>query len=112
MSSSLRSPGLTTVAPDVLLAIARLTALQVDGVYAMARAPRRSKDEHTTEGVLASIFSDEIDLDLYLVLHKDVNLRQVARAVQDEVHRAITEMVGMSPGHINVHIEDIHYPEA
>lgn len=112
MTTELRPPGLTTVAPDVLLSIARLTALQVDGVYAMARTPRRSKDEHATDGVLASLFGEEVDLDIYLVLEKDVNLRQVARSVQDQVHRAITEMVGMQPGSINIHIEDIYYPEA
>lgn len=112
MTTELRPPGLTTVAPEVLLSIARLTALQVDGVFAMARTPRRGKEEHATEGVLASIFGEEVDLDLYLVLHKDTNVRQVARSVQDQVHRAITEMVGMQPGSINVHIEDIYYPEA
>ncbi len=112
MSNELRPPGLTTVAPDVLLSIARLTALQVPGVYAMAKTPRRGKDEHATEGVLATIVGDEVDLELHLVLEKDTNLRQVARDVQDQVHRAISEMVGMQPGGINVHIEDIYYPEA
>ena len=31
--------------------------------------------------------------------------------IQKEVARAISEMVGMEPGQINVHIEDIDYDE-
>lgn len=109
--AELRPPGLTTVAPDVLLSIARLTTLQVEGVSGMAKAPRRSKEERATDGVLALIEGDLVSLDIYVVLEKDTNLRQVAREVQDQVHRAISEMVGMQPGAINVHIEDIHFPD-
>jgi uncharacterized alkaline shock family protein YloU len=107
----MRSPGFTTVAPDVLLSIARLTALQVEGVQGMAKAARHGRDTHTAEGVVANIEGDLVSLDLYLVLMNDTNLRQVAHEVQDRVARAIAEMVGMQPGAVNVHIEDIHYPE-
>jgi uncharacterized alkaline shock family protein YloU len=44
------------------------------------------------------------------VLDKDVNLRQVSREVQTSVSRAISEMVGMIAGRININIEDIYYP--
>ncbi|MQC26547.1 MAG: Asp23/Gls24 family envelope stress response protein [Chloroflexi bacterium] len=40
----------------------------------------------------------------------DVNLRQVSRTIQDDVARALTEMVGMQAGQINIHIEDIDFP--
>lgn len=111
MTTELRSPGLTTVAPDVLLAIARLTALKVEGVAAMGKAPLWGRDRHVEEGVQIQIQDRQVDLDLYLILNKDVNIRQVARAVQDEVSRAISKMVGMQAGQINIHIEDISYPE-
>lgn len=110
MTTELRSPGQTTVAPDVLMDIARLTALNVDGVHSMGSGPRWGNRRQADEGVHVHIEEDHIDLDLYLVLKKDVNLRQVGRDVQTVVTRAISEMVGMQPGRINIHIEDIFYP--
>ncbi|MCW5876081.1 MAG: Asp23/Gls24 family envelope stress response protein [Anaerolineales bacterium] len=104
----MRNADSTTVAPDVLQSIARLTALQVPGVYALvAHGVGRRSDQ----GVRVKIDGLLVEMDLYLVLDKDVNLRQVSREVQAAVTRAIAEMVGMRPGRINIHIEDIHYPE-
>jgi len=48
-------------------------------------------------------------VDLYLVLDKDVNIREVSRNVQHQVARAIAEMTGLKVGHVNIHIEDIDY---
>ncbi|MEX1071151.1 MAG: Asp23/Gls24 family envelope stress response protein [Anaerolineales bacterium] len=106
----MRSPGKTTVAPDVLLAIARLTALKVDGVHSMGSAPRWNRDGKSDEGVLAHIDNERVDLDIYLVLNKDTNLRQVSREVQSQVARAIEESIGMDAGRINVHIDDVYFP--
>jgi uncharacterized alkaline shock family protein YloU len=35
----------------------------------------------------------------------------VSRNVQKEVSRAVSEMIGMTPGRINIHIEDIDFEE-
>lgn len=105
----MRNSDSTIVSPDVLHSIAKLTALQVPGVYAMsAKRVGRGSDE----GVQIDVTGSLVDVDLYLILDKDVNLRQVSRDVQTAVSRAISEMVGMLAGRINVHIEDIHYPAA
>ncbi len=50
--------------------------------------------------------------DLFLILKQDVNIREVSRNVQQQVARAIQEMVGMEVGHVDIHIEDIDYEEA
>jgi uncharacterized alkaline shock family protein YloU len=112
MNTELRSPGKTTVAPDVLLTIAKLTALKVSGVVGMTSARRTTRGGHIDEGVHLSVDGTRVDVDLFLILDKGVNLRQVSREVQDQVARAISEMVGMKAGRINVHIEDIDYPTA
>ena len=108
----MRSPGTTTVAPDVLMAIARLTALKVEGVQGMGAAPHEWRSKDREEGVRVSVVDNTVDADVYLVLQKDVNLRQVSHEVQTQVARAISEMVGMQAGRINIHIEDIYYPPA
>jgi uncharacterized alkaline shock family protein YloU len=107
----MRSPGKTTVAPDVLLAIARLTALKVDGVHAMGSAPRSGKDSKSEAGVVSHVINDTVDLDIYLVLDKDTNLRLVSREVQAQVARAIEESIGLDAGRINVHVEDVYFPQ-
>ena len=53
-----------------------------------------------------------IRADLYLILKQDVNLREVSRNVQNQVARALQEMVGMEIGGIEIHIEDIDMQEA
>ena len=115
MSEETTTPGTTTVAPEVLVAIARLEALKVPGVYGLAPVPggvnrlfRRGVDE----GVRITIEDGVVDADLYIVLEDNVNLRRVSREVQRAVARAISEMVGMTVGRVNVHIEDVHYVQS
>ncbi|MCK5315386.1 MAG: Asp23/Gls24 family envelope stress response protein, partial [Anaerolineales bacterium] len=47
--------------------------------------------------------------DIFLVLNDKVNIRETSIQVQDEVSEAISKMVGLVVGTINVHIEDIDY---
>ena len=42
---------------------------------------------------------------------ENVNIREVSRNVQQNVARAIQEMVGMDVGLVNIHIEDIDYED-
>ena len=113
MSETTRPPGKTTIAPNVLLTIARLATLDVDGVSHMSelhggvnRIFRRGYEE----GVRILIEADRVYADLYVTLKSDINVREVSRNIQTEVARAISEMVGMEVGRVNVHIDDIEYP--
>ena len=107
-----RAPGTTTIAPDVLLTIARLTTLEVPGVSRMGTVqggPNRLFARSASEGVHIDIRDNSVSADLYIILKSDVNIREVSRQVQQGVTRAISEMVGMRVGRVNVHIEDIDY---
>jgi uncharacterized alkaline shock family protein YloU len=61
------------------------------------------------EGVRIRIEDDRVYSDVHVVLDQNVNIREVSRNVQNAVSRAISEMVGMEVGRVNVHIEDIHF---
>jgi len=107
------SKGKTTIAPEVLLTIAKLTALDVPGVSRMSNVPggvNRLFRRGFGEGVRINISSEVVTANLYLVLVNDVNIRDVSRKVQNNVSRAISEMVGMQVGRVNVQIDDIDYP--
>jgi len=115
MTNSDRPPGKTTVSPDVLISIAKLSALGVPGVSRMAPVPggvNRLFRKGTNDGVRIEIEEDVVYADIYLVLKEDINIREVSRSVQRKVARAIQEMVGMDVGQVDIHIEDIDYEES
>jgi uncharacterized alkaline shock family protein YloU len=107
-----RPPGKTTIAPGVLLTIARLTTLEIKGVSRMAPVPggvgwisKRSQ----ADGIRIEIEDDRVYADIYVIIQQDFNVREVSRNIQNNVARAISKMVGMDVGRINIHIEDIDY---
>jgi uncharacterized alkaline shock family protein YloU len=106
-----RSAGKTTLKPDVLLTIARMAALEVEGVKRMApvKGGVNSLFGRGNEGVRMVVEDGNVLVDLYLVLASDINIREVSRTVQQTVARAIAEMTGLEVGHVNIHIEDIEY---
>jgi len=115
MSEEISSQGKTTIAADVIETIARLTAVNVPGISRMSRIPtprykapfRRGQID---QGVIVQVEDDTVSADLYVVVNKDVKIREVSQNVQEKVARALSEMIGMRVGRINVHVEDIDYP--
>ena len=106
--------GKTTVAPDVLVTIVRLSALGVSGVSRMAQVTggvNRLFKRGIHDGVRIEVEDNVVIADLYLILKKDVNIREVSRKVQEQVARSIQEMIGMDIGSIEIHIENIDYEE-
>ena len=114
MNEHPRPPGKTTIAPDVLLTIARLATLKIPGVSRLSPYPGwrllKSRRGQGDDGIHIEIQDDMVYADLYVILKHDVNIREVSRNIQHNVARAISEMVGMRVGRINIHIEDIDYP--
>jgi uncharacterized alkaline shock family protein YloU len=110
-----RAPGTTTMAPGVLVTLAKLTALSVPGVVDMAPLPggvNRLFRRGVAEGVQIQVDESCVYIDLYLILNHDTNVRNVSRKVQTEVARAIEEMIGMQVARVDIHIEDIDFSDA
>ncbi len=106
--------GKTTVSPEVLTTIARLAALSVPGVSRLAPVSggvNRFFKRGAGDGVRIETEENTVYADMHLILQENVNIREVSRNVQQNVTRAIQEMVGMDVGHVNIHIEDIDYKD-
>ena len=106
--------GKTTVSPDVLTTIARLSALSVPGVSRMAPISggvNRLFRRGANNGVRIETREDMVYVDLHLILKEEVNVREVSRNAQLQVARAVQEMVGMDVAEVNVHVEDIDFAE-
>jgi len=114
MEEYAESKGKTTIDPGVLIKIARLTALSVPGVSRMAAGLHTVNNlikKNYSQGVRIEVENNTVYADLYLVLHKDTDLFKTSQLIQKKVSRAITDMVGMEVGQINIHIEDIDYSD-
>lgn len=112
MDENTRPPGKTTISPDVILTIARLTTLEVEGVSRLCSVPPRVDQffkKNRTEGVYLDIVDNVVNTDIYVVMKNDVNIREVSKNIQKAVSRAISKMVGMEVGQVNIHIEDIDF---
>lgn len=107
-------PGKVVIAPEVLITIAKLSTLAVPGVASMAPIPGgidRYVRRGYADGVRIMVKDQSIAADLYIVIQGGVNAHTVSAGVQQEVARALNEMVGMDAGQINVHVADVAFKE-
>src|SRR5215208_2826214 len=94
----INTQGKTTLAPDVLITITRLSALSVPGVSRMANVTggvNKLFKRSVHDGVRLEVKDNTVFANLYLILKDNVNIREVSRNVQGQVARALQEMVGM-----------------
>lgn len=104
--------GKTTVSPEVLHKIARLTTLSVQGVSRMASfrgSLQQILGKEEYKGAKVQLKGDNVFVDIYVVLMSNQNVRDVSREIQSRVSRAISEMIGMDVGGVNIHIMDIDF---
>ena len=112
MSDNNRPPGKTTVSPEVLTSIARMAVLGVPGVSSLAPIPGgvdRIFRRGLNDGVRITVHENTVQVDIFLIVKEDVNMREVGRNVQQQVARAIQEMVAMDVAQVDIHIENIAY---
>ena len=69
---------------------------------------RRNQDQ----GVRIAVENSTVDVDVHVVLDEDTDIRKVSKEIQSEISRAISDMVGMEVGRINIHIDDIDFAAA
>jgi uncharacterized alkaline shock family protein YloU len=102
-----------TIAPGVLLTIARLATLDVPGVVRMGTTPggadRLFRRAPAANGVQIAVEEGMVTAHLYVVADATANLREMSVQVQKSVARSIREILGMEVESVNVHIEDVAF---
>ena len=100
-----------TIAPGVLLTIARMATLGVSGVERMGSTPggvdRLFRRVPAANGVQIAINDGTVTAHLYVVADATTNLREMSVSIQKGVARSIRELLGMKVESVNVHIEDV-----
>jgi uncharacterized alkaline shock family protein YloU len=103
--------GKVTIAPNVLVTIVQKTADSVPGVAKLCEnipGVKRLLGLHTVgQGVEVSVLDGEVSVDIYLMAKRNIDLLQMGRQLQEQVTRAIQDIVGMDVHEVNVHIEDV-----
>lgn len=103
--------GTVTVAPEVLMALIRLSALATPGVARLSpqhpHSVRRLFSGKAREGIRLEIEDQAVSIDLYIVAEPDVQMLALGQTLQREISRSIHDMVGMPVKAINIHIEDV-----
>lgn len=102
-----------TIAPSVMLTIARHAAEQVRGIARMGQIPvaagRLFSGNPMGNGIVLEINGDTVQADIYLLVRPGTNMLEASRAVQQAVKRALEDLVGMKVSTVNVHVEDVDY---
>ncbi len=105
-----------TIAPGVLLTIARLATLDVPGVVRMGSTPggvdRLLRRVPSANGVQIAVDEDTVIAHLYVVAQASANLREMSVQIQRSVERSIRDLLGMKVASVNVHIEDVAFASA
>jgi len=107
--------GKVTIAPEVLVTIARLTTLCTPGVVRMStdwmgNVNRLLGRTSSGGGVRIEVEDDAVTVDLYVIVEPGVNMYNLGQAIQAEVTRAINDMVGVTVRTVNIHIQDVDEP--
>jgi uncharacterized alkaline shock family protein YloU len=98
--------GKISVAPEVLVTTARLTALAVPGVARLVGPPGMGRLLQAS-GVRVEVVDDQVYVEIYVMTDPDVNMLSVGRKIRAEVTRALEDMVGVDVQAVDVHIEDV-----
>jgi len=99
--------GTITIASTVLNTIARLTALSVPGVSRMGNNGQLLQQ---ASGTTVKVVNGKVKADIFVVVRSDTNFYETGQKIQQDVTRAINEIVGMDVQAINVYIQDVEYP--
>ncbi|MER2599079.1 MAG: Asp23/Gls24 family envelope stress response protein [Caldilineales bacterium] len=112
-------PGEIVIAPAVLQTIVRMTALNQEGVLALA--PRaatpllRKRDKKTapTEGIRIEVVDGVITtVDVHVVADPNAALNDLGKELQSQIARALEHMVGMQVQSVNVFIDEIGFDDS
>lgn len=104
--------GRVEIAPEVIEVITGISALEVEGLFAMRGnfatgvVERFGKKSHS-KGVKVELTETGILIDLYVVLNFGVSIPQVAEKLQSNIRQTLKNMTALVIEEINVHVVGI-----
>ena len=112
MPKQAETAGKTTLTPEVIYTITKMSVLGVEGVNSFAKVPPSIDSLFKAsgfDGINLSLEDGLVYLDLFLNLDAEHNVREISRNIQLAVSRAVSDLTGMEVGQVNIHIENVIY---
>lgn len=112
-----RDNGAVRISDEVVGVIAGLAATEVPGVVGMSGSGIAGSvvemlgKRNLSKGVKVSVGEKQAVADLSIIVEYGVRIPDVAKAVQDNVRRAIESMTGLQVVEVNVHVQGVDFAE-
>ena len=108
------STGTITYANEVVAVIAGVAANEVEGVAGMCAASGISEvfsrnTKNVTRGIKVELGTEEVSVDIYLMIEYGTPIQTAAQNVQENVRKAIETMTGLHVVRVDVHVQGVSF---
>ena len=102
-----------TYANEVVAIIAGLAANEVEGIAGMCNISSNilNKNRNVTRGVKVEIGTEEVAVDLYVIVEYGTPIQRAAMDAQESVRKAIESMTGLHVVRVDVHVQSVSFEQ-
>lgn len=107
--------GAVVISPQVVTTVVRQVAESTDGVARLStslsgRMSRVFRGSRSASGVDIQVEDGAVTIDVYVIALPNTQLLPLGQSLQREIHRAISDVVGMPVRAVNIHFADVQDP--
>ena len=98
---------------EVVAIIAGLAANEVEGIAGMCTVSSglKSKNRNITKGVKVEVGTEEVAVDLYVIVEYGIPIQRAAGDAQENVRKAIESMTGLHVVRVDVHVQSVSFEQ-
>ena len=100
-----------TYAPEVINIITSAAVNEVEGIAGMSSASGGllTRKSNSNKGIRVELSTEEVSIDLYVIVEYDRPIQKVAQEVQENVRKAIESMTGLHVVRVDVHVQGVSF---
>ena len=98
---------------EVVAIIAGLAANEVEGIAGMCNVSGSimGKNRNITRGVKVEVGTEEVAVDLYVIVEYGIPIQRAAGDAQENVRKAIESMTGLHVVRVDVHVQSVSFEQ-
>ena len=98
---------------EVVAIIAGRAANEIEGIAGMCNVSGSlmSKNRNVTKGVKVEVGSEEVAVDLYVIVEYGIPIQRAAADAQENVRKAIESMTGLHVVRVDVHVQSVSFEQ-
>jgi len=98
---------------EVVAIIAGLAANEVEGIAGMCNVSGSimGKNRNVTRGVKVEVGTEEVAVDLYVIVEYGIPIQRAAGDAQENVRKAIESMTGLHVVRVDVHVQSVSFEQ-